>query len=138
MNKRFLIAWLATFVVWMTGGFIVHGTLLQADYKGLGSMFRPEADAQQYLPFMLAAHVIVAGAFTWIYARGAEAKPWLGQGLRFGLVVALLTIVPTYMIYYAVQPMPGMLVIKQIVFDGALLLVLGSVVAFVYRDARGG
>jgi hypothetical protein len=101
-------------------------------------MFRPEADAQQYLPFMLAAHVIVAGAFTWIYARGAEAKPWLGQGLRFGLVVALLTIVPTYMIYYAVQPMPGMLVIKQIVFDGALLLVLGVVVAFVYRDARVG
>jgi hypothetical protein len=138
MNKRFLIAWLAIFVVWMAGSFVVHGALLQADYKGLANMFRPDADAQQYLPIMLAAHVIMAGAFTWIYARGAEAKPWLGQGLRFGLVVALLAIVPTYMIYYAVQPMPGMLVIKQIVFDGILLLVLGVVVAFVYRDGRAG
>lgn len=41
-------------------------------------MFRPEQDAQQYLPFMLLAHVLVSGAFVWIYARGVEAKPWLG------------------------------------------------------------
>ena len=136
MNKRFLIAWLATFVLWMAGSFIVHGALLQADYARLSSMFRPETDAQNYLPFMLLAHVIMAGAFTWIYARGAEAKPWLGQGIRFGLVVALLAVVPTYMIYYAVQPMPGLLVIKQSVFDSILLLILGAVVAFLYRDAR--
>ena len=135
MNKRFLIAWLATFVVWMAGSFVVHGALLQADYKGLTSMFRPESDAGRYFPFMLLAHVIMAGAFTWIYARGREVKPWLGQGLRFGLVIAFLAVVPTYMIYYAVQPMPGMLVVKQILFDGALLLVLGVVVAFLYRDA---
>lgn len=137
MNKRFAIAWLATFVVWMLGSFIVHGALLQADYAALSSMFRPEKDAQQYLPFMLLAHVILAGAFVWIYARGAEAKPWLGQGIRYGLVMALLTVIPTYMIYYAVQPMPGALVARQIVFDGILLLVLGAVVAFLYRhDGR--
>lgn len=134
MSKRFAIAWLATFVVWMVGSFIVHGALLQADYAGLSSMFRPEQDAQQYLPFMLLAHVLVSGAFVWIYARGVEAKPWLGQGVRFGLVVALLTVIPTYMIYYAVQPMPGALVVKQIVFDGILLLVLGAVAAFLYRN----
>jgi hypothetical protein len=80
----------------------------------------------------------MSGAFVWIYSRGVEAKPWLGQGLRFGFVIALLTIVPTYMIYYVVQPMPGAVVVKQIVFDGVLLLVLGAVVAFLYRrDNRG-
>jgi len=41
--------------------------------------------------------------------------------------------VPTYLIYYVVQPMPGMTVVKQIVFDGILMLVLGAVVAFMYR-----
>jgi hypothetical protein len=137
MNKRFLIAWLVTFVVWMAGSFIVHGVLLKADYSALAGMFRAEQDAQQYLPFMLLAHVILAGAFTWIYARGVEAKPWFGQGLRFGLVAALLTVIPTNMIYYAVQPMPGALVVRQILFDGILLLVLGAVVAFLYRyDSR--
>lgn len=118
----------------MAGSFVVHGTLLRNDYAKLANLFRPEADAQQYFPVMLLAHVIMAGAFTWVYSRGAEAKPWLSQGLRFGAAIALLTVVPTYMIYYAVQPMPGMHVVKQIVFDGILVIVLGTVVAFLYRD----
>jgi hypothetical protein len=133
MNKKFAIAWVSIFVVWMIGDFVVHGVLLHDDYARLPNLFRPEADAQQYFPLMILAHVILAGAFAWIYARGVEAKPWLGQGIRFGLVVALLTVVPTYMIYYVVQPMPGITVVKQMVFDGALLLVLGAVAAFLYR-----
>ena len=136
MNKKFIIAWIAIFIVWMLGSFVVHGTLLSADYMALKSMFRSETDSQAYLPFMLGAHLIMAGAFVWIYARGAEAKPWLAQGLRFGVAVALLAVVGSYMIYYAVQPMPGALVVKQIVFDSALLLVLGALVAFLYRGGR--
>ena len=138
MNKKFLIAWPVIFIVWMVGSFVVHGVLLNADYAKLANLFRPEADAQQYMPWMILAHVIMSGAFVWIYSRGVEARPWLGQGLRFGFVIALLTIVPTYMIYYVVQPMPGAVVVKQIVCDGVLLLVLGAVVAFLYRrDNRG-
>ena len=133
MNRRFFIAWAVVFVVWMVGSFIVHGTLLQADYSKMPNLFRGEADAQQYFAFMILAHVVMAGAFVWIYARGVEAAPWTGQGLRFGLAVALLTVVPTYTIYYAVQPMPGSLVVRQIVFDSVVLLLLGCVAAFVYR-----
>jgi hypothetical protein len=136
MNKRFFIAWAIVFVVWMLGSFAVHGLLLKADYAKLSNLFRTEADSQPYFAFMILAHVIMAGAFVWIYARGAEAKPWLGQGLRFGMAVALLTVVPTYAIYFAVQPMPAILVIKQIVFDGVLLLILGSVAAFLYRGQK--
>jgi hypothetical protein len=133
MNKKLLIAWAVTFVVWMIGSFVVHGVLLHDDYMMTPNLYRTQGDAQPYFPLMLVAHVIMAGAFSWIYSRGAEPKPWLTQGLRFGLAVALLTIVPTYIIYYVVQPIPGITVLKQIVFDGILLLILGAVVAFLYR-----
>ena len=133
MNKNFLVTWVVVFVLWMVGSFIVHGTLLHNDYAALASLFRPEADAQQHLPFMIAAHVVLAGAFTWIYLRGHEARPWLSQGLRYGLAVALLTVIPSYTIYYVVQPMPGATVVKQIVFDTILLLILGVAAAFMNR-----
>ncbi|MDB5871785.1 MAG: hypothetical protein JWQ07_1227 [Ramlibacter sp.] len=136
MNKKFVIAWVAVFVAWMAGSFVVHGVLLHDDYAKLPNLFRPEADAQQYFPLMILAHVILSGAFVWIYSRGAEAKPWLAQGIRFGVAIALLTSVPMYLIYYVVQPMPGMHVAKQIVFDGVLMLVLGALVAFLYRNSR--
>jgi hypothetical protein len=40
------------------------------------------------------------------------------------------------MIYYVVQPMPGFHVVKQIVFDGILVVILGLIVAFMYRGFR--
>lgn len=116
MNKKFLVAWLVVFVVWLVGGFVVHGVMLNTDYANLPDLFRSENEPQQYFPFMLLAHVLMAAAFVCIYTRGVESKPWLAQGLRFGLVIALLTTVPIYLIYYAVQPMPGMIVARQIVF----------------------
>jgi hypothetical protein len=42
--------------------------------------------------------------------------------------------VPTYLIYYAVQPMPGEMVAKQVVFDSIGVIVLGLVVAWLYRQ----
>jgi hypothetical protein len=132
MNRRFFIAWVVVFVAWMAGSFLVHGVLLHADYSQLPNLFRLEADAQRHFPLMILAHVIMAGAFVWIYTRGTENKPWLGQGLRYGLAAALL-IVPIYIIYYVVQPMPGNVVVKQFVFDGIVLLALGAIVAYLHR-----
>jgi hypothetical protein len=132
MNKKFLIAWLVVFVVMMLGGMVIHGMLLQDEYMATGLM-RPEAEQEGMMAWMLLAHVMMAGAFTWIYARGVENKPWLGQGLRFGLALALFCTVPIYLIYYCVQPVPEMLVIRQIAYDLILMLLVGAVVAFLYR-----
>ena len=136
MNRRFFIAWIVLFVAWFAGSFVVHGMLLGNDYKALqGQLFRTEADSQQYFPWMILAHVLMAGAFVWIYSKGVEAVDWMPQGLRYGFAVAMLAIVPTYLIYYVVQPMPGDLVVKQMLFDGILMLVLGVIVAFLYRGS---
>jgi hypothetical protein len=133
MNKQYIIAWIVVFVVWFAGSYVVHGVLLHEDYVKLSGLFRSEAEAQQYFPLLIFAHVLLSGALVWIYARGVEAKPWMAQGIRFGIAVALLTIVPTYLIYYVVQPMPGATVAKQIAFDSILTLILACVTAFLYR-----
>lgn len=133
MNKKFFIAWIVILVAWFAGSGLIHGGLLSDEYMQLTNLFRSDADAQPHWPYMVLAHIIMSGAFVWIYARGVEAKPPVGQGLRFGLAVALLSAVPLYMIYYVVQPMPGMLVVRQIAYDTILLLLLGVIVAFVYK-----
>ena len=131
MNKKFLVSWLVVFILYMAGGMLIHGLILGDDYMATGLM-RPEAESSKLMHLMILAHVLMAGAFTWIYARGVENKPWLGQGLRFGLAMAVF-FVPIYIIYYVVQPTPGELAAKQIVFDTILTLILGAVVAFMYR-----
>ncbi len=129
MTKKFWISTLVVFLLAMVTDFLLHGVILHADYAALPNLMRTEADSQRHFLWMIVAHVLISGAFVWIYQRGREDRPWLGQGLRFGLVIALLTVVPTYLIYYVVQPMPEALVIKQICFDVVRLLLLGVVVA---------
>jgi hypothetical protein len=138
MSRKFVIAWIVIFVAWFLGSFVVHGVLLNADYMRLGMLFRAPADSQRYFPLMILAHVMLAGAFAWIYARGVEPKPWLGQGVRFGIAVAFLTTIPTYLIYFVVQPMPLETVVKQIVFDGVLMVILGALAGWLYRDGKAG
>ena len=99
---------------------------------------RRAARLHQYIPLMLLAHVLLAGSFVWIYTRGREpGKPWMGQGVRFGIAVALLTVVPTYMIYFVVQPTPAELALKQGLFDGVLLILLGIIAAWWFRERAG-
>jgi hypothetical protein len=135
MDRKFFIAWIVVFVVWMAGSFVVHGILLNSGYAQLPNLFRTEDEAGQYMYLMLLAHVVMAGAFVWIYQRGAEDKPWFAQGVRFGVAIALLATVPMYTIYYVVQPMPGNFVVQQILYDSVLVVILGVVAAFLNKPA---
>ncbi len=133
MNKRYFIATAVVFIVWMLGGFVVHGWILQEEYAKLPEIFRPAEEADKRMHLMIAAHVMLAAAFTWIYSRGISKGPWLGQGVRYGVAIAFLGVIPTYTIYYVVQPTPGYLAVAQMVCDGILSVILGVVVAFLYR-----
>ncbi len=130
---KFAISAVVLAIVSLLLGYVVHAVLLAADYHALGGMFRTEADGGAHMPFMLLAHLLIGTGFTWIYLKGREAKPFLAQGVRFGLAVAVLCTIPMYLIYFAVQPMPGELVVKQIVFDTIAMVVMGVVCAWLNR-----
>ena len=131
MDKRFWICGLVMSIAALLLGFIVHGLLLAPDYAALGTIYRSDADSQQYMPWMIFAHVLIGFAMTWIYVQGfSSGKSSSAQGLRFGFAMALFSIVPGYLIHYAVQPLPASLVIKQIVYGTITMLLLGLLVAW--------
>ena len=135
MNKNFVWSVVAVFVTSMILGFVVHGVLLHGEYaKLVPNVFRGEADAQAHFGYMIIAHVIMAIGVTWVYRMGRENKPWFAQGVRFGIAVALLSTIPLYLIYFAVQPLPSDLVALQIAYDTIAMVILGVVTAAVNRD----
>ncbi len=83
--------------------------------------------------FQLGAHVLIAFGFCWLYRQGREDKPWLGQGVRFGVAFALAATIPFFLVYHAVAQFPLGLAMKQLTFDGLGNIVLGAVVAFLNR-----
>jgi len=134
MNKQSLISVVALFVLSMALGFVVHAVVLKNDYLQLPNLMRTEADQKEHFAAMLLAHVFIAVGVTAIYRRGREAgKGALGQGARFGVLLAVVCTVPVYLIYYAVQPMPLGLVEKQIVLDTIAMIILGVAAAGLNR-----
>ena len=135
MNAKFWISIVVMFIMAMASGFIVHGTWLAPDYAKLPNLMRPMADQEKYLGYMLLAHALIAVAFTWIYMKGREVgKPWMAQGIRYGIAVALLSSIPFFLIFHAVAPYPLDLVIKQIIGDTVGLMLMGAVLAFINKN----
>ena len=135
MDKKFFISTIVVFVVWMLGSFVVHGLWLGPTYETMTNMMRPVAEQESMMHFMLIAHLLMSAAFVWIYQRGNEDKPWVQQGIRFGIAVALLAPIPTFMIYYTVQQTPASLAINQSIGDSALVIVVALVTAFLNKKA---
>ncbi|HET6268103.1 MAG TPA: hypothetical protein VFG11_10335 [Acidobacteriota bacterium] len=133
MNKKALISVVVIFILSMGFDFLIHAKLLMADYLRFPNVFRTEQDQQAYFPYMLIAHLLIAIGFVWIYNQGKEAKPAVGQGIRFGIAVSILATIPSYLIHFCVLPLSGDVVIKQIVFSTIEVIVLGVVVALLNK-----
>lgn len=129
--KKVVLTIIVVFIVANLTGFLIHAILLAPDYMSIKEHYRPEG--QEKMIFIILAYLSFAIGAVLIYAKGVENKPWLGQGVRFGILIWLVLAVPSFFIAYAVQPVPLMLMVKQILFEGVDKILLGIITAALYR-----
>ena len=134
--RKFLLAFAAVFIETAALNFVIHGVLLQPLYQQTPLLMRPEGDARSHSVFLLVGFFFFAIAFVSIYTRGIEAKPWPGQGVRYGLAVWLIASVNRYLIYYAIQPWPVRVVCLQIGYEFVSSVLLGLTVSAIYGTSR--
>jgi hypothetical protein len=130
MNKRFWISGVVMTIATMLLGFLVHGLMLADDYNTLvGKVMRSQEEASGMMHWMLLADACIGFAMTWIYRQGIAARPTMAQGIRFGIAVAVLTVVPQFLIHWVVTAIPAAIVAKQVAFDSVRMVLLGVLVA---------
>ncbi len=132
MTRKCIISAVVMFVMAWALSFVVHGLILGPDYaatpacarrprrrrSSTGSSWRRRSSAPP-------SH----GSTT----RARKDKPWLAQGIRFGIAVACLTVIPTTLIYHVVTPVAFGVAIKQIVLDTIRVVLMGIVLAWINR-----
>ena len=129
--KKLIPTVIVVFIVANIFGFLIHAVLLKADYMPIAGYYRPMGEEKML--FISLAYLSFAIGSVWVYAKGVENKSWLGQGIRFGIAMWLVLAVPSFLIAYGVQPVPGMLALKQVLFEGVDKIVLGILTAALYR-----
>ena len=132
-STRIIAGIVVIFVLSCVFGTLIHGMLLKDDYGSVASLYRTALDTRFLLIFV--AYLAFAIGSVWMYAHGVEDKPWLGQGVRFGIAVWLVLAVPSFLIAYAVQPLPESLVWKQLGYEFVNKIILGIVTAAIIRKA---
>lgn len=131
--KKLVLAFVAVFVLSSLANFLIHGLMLQAAYHQTLQLIREQQDASAHAPFLLLGFAVFALGFVWIYGKGVEDKPWIGQGIRYGLAAWLVATVSRYLIYYAIQPWSATVVAMQIGLELVMMLVLGLTAAAILR-----
>jgi hypothetical protein len=138
-TKRFVWTVVAVFFVSQIFAIIIHGFILGADYRPFyGTLLRPmEGSPGWMVAFLPLSHLAMSFAFVALFSRwmrrgrGSDEIP---QGLRFGVLAWLFGPVPMYLLWFAEQPWPLTLTIKQLVLELFTMLVLGTLVAMLYRQ----
>jgi hypothetical protein len=129
--KRLVLTIIVIFLAANFTGYFIHAIWLRQDYIPVANLYRPEG--QEKMVFIVLAYLAFAIGSVWVYAQGVEDKPWLGQGVRFGIAMWLVLAVPSFFINYAVQPIPLILMAKQVITEGVDKIVLGIITALLYR-----
>jgi hypothetical protein len=119
-----VLAVVAGFVLLAAGRYLIHGLWLAGVYAENAALWRTPIAMQHRVWVIQLANLILAAGAVLIYVRGVEPKPWLGQGVRFGILLAL---------EYFTYPIPSTLAIQWIIGEGGLALLLGVLVAAICR-----
>ncbi len=132
--KRWFLAGLAAFVVISGLDMLIHGHFLMGLYQATKPVWRGE-EGHNLMWLMTLGSLLFSVVFTWIYAKGYETgKRGLGQGLRFGFLIGLLTSIFYVTIWYVVLPIPLALALGWSFGQFADCIAAGFVVGLIYQN----
>lgn len=127
--KKLVMAMVICYVVLMGTNFLIHSVWLMSDYAATPDSWRSLPDMQQKMWVMFIGQAFFAALFCYIYSRGAEAKGWMGQGIRYGILITLFAVIPYSLGEYTVYNVPHMLAVKWMIAGCIQMIILGLIVA---------
>ena len=129
--KRSLGAGAAAFVVAQILAILILGFILAPDYKPFyGTLLRPMSTEGDWRMLLLPlTHLCSIGALVWIYPRLAIQGSKLTRGLKLGLLGYVAGQLPLWLLWYAEQPWPDSLVVKQLCLELISSLLIGVTIS---------
>lgn len=134
MDKRFLLAWFLAFVIWFGGTYVINVYVILEQWFTVPFLRSWEEELKRY-HFMVFPFVLYSGVAAWLYrGRSRLGVSWVSQGLAYGALLWLITIVPMRMLNYVTFDGPGAVLVAECLWWLPMVLVVGVVIAWVYRE----
>ena len=124
-----VVAWIA----WLAIGFFVNTILLVDLAQANAAAMRPEADLNARLPIGFGVGLLGFFAFAYAYAKGYEGTSGVMEGMRFGVLAALIVIGFGVIWQYVVFPISGTMAVVAMIDTLVELAIYGAIVGAIYK-----
>ena len=128
--KRLLLAAGAVYVCYEILNLLIHMVVMGPQYMEMKDVWR--TNMMDIMWVMYITNFIMSFFFVYIFAKGYEDKG-LGEGLRYGLIMAGFTAPAASMSQYVLYNVPLAVALQWIVYQGLQITVCGLVASLVYK-----
>lgn len=133
--QRYVIGSIAVFVFLLIIELIFHKVLLIGCYDEYTQTIRPGFLNSWYAIWLFLGYLIFAFGFCFVFTKGYENKG-IGEGIRYGLYIAIAFVVSSSLIGYAVCAIPLKLIVAWIIGYPIIMILAGIIIAAIYRPRR--
>jgi hypothetical protein len=135
---RIVTAAVVAWVVSIGIGFLVNEVLLKDLMLANAAAMRPQDEMLAKLPLGFAFLFVGFLAFAYAYAKGYEGGHGPMEGVRFGVIVALVVIGFGVIWQYVAFPIDGAMAVAGVIDAIVELAIYGAIVGAIYRPAGAG
>jgi hypothetical protein len=127
--KKLLIGFVVVFILTFALDYVVNMYIMMSDYEATKQLWR--APEEMKMGVIIVSQLFFAFFFTLIFSKGYEGKGIL-EGVRYGVYVALMMVIPAAYMTFATMPVPYSLSLKWFLTGLVQDVVYGVALALVY------
>jgi hypothetical protein len=129
--KRFVFSFIAAYVFIFLWGWLLNGVFLKDVYAQTPNLWRPQSEMMSLFHWIIMGQALIVFAFVMIYATGFAGGGAIA-GIRLGILLEIAAI-GMRLGFYAVQPIPGKLILYGSVGGLVEMIIVGAIVGAIYK-----
>jgi hypothetical protein len=127
-----VVAWIVSIPV----GYVANEIVLRGLFDANAAAFRPPQQLQANLPIGFGMMLVGFLAFSYAYAKGYEGTNGTMEGIRFGVLIAIMLSGFALVWSYVTTPISGTLSIAMMIDSIVEFALYGAIVGSIYKPVR--
>ena len=129
--KRFVFAFIAAYVFLFLWGWLLNGVFFKDVYAQTPNLWRPQSEMMSLFHWIIIGQALIVFSFVMIYATGFAGGGVIA-GIRLGVLLEIAAI-GMRLGFYAVQPIPGKLILYGSIGGLVEMVIVGAMVGAIYK-----
>ena len=129
MGRKVLLGFIVVFILVFALDYVVNMYLMAGEYKATESLWRKPEEMK--MGVIIIAQIFFSFFFTLIFSKGWEGRG-IAEGIRYGVYVAFMMMIPAAYMTYATMPVPYSLSLKWFLFGLVQYIIYGVALSLIF------